>query len=134
MKKKAVIIVMLTLLLFISACHKEKSAIDLINGQYFDWDTWNETVFVIDENLYHIVNIHDISKEDLQTSKVISEKVFLKDLGDKYYVEQGQMINELTYYLIWCEKLNLYLLVPYKERRKLFDFCPARPLGYCLEP
>ena len=118
MKKKAVIIVMLTLLLFISACHKEKSAIDLINGQYFDWDTRNETVFVIDENLYHIVNIHDISKEDLQTSKVIREKVFLKDLGDKYYVEQGQMINELTYYRILCEKLNLYLLGPYQESRK----------------
>ncbi len=134
MKKRMIVVVLLVVILVITACHnKEKSAIDLITGQYFDWNTQSENVFVIDDNLYHIVNIHDISREDLETSTVISEEVHITELDNKYYIEQGHVNNKLTYYLIWCEKLDLYLLVPYKVRRKLFDFDPARPLGYCLE-
>lgn len=130
--KKTAIFIMITLFLVISACNKEKRAIELITGQYFDWNTQSKNVFVIDDNLYHIVNIHDISREDLETSTVISKEVYITELDNKYYIEQGHVKNKLTYYLIWCEKLDLYLLVPYKVRRKLFDFDPARPLGYCL--
>ena len=121
----------ITMFLAVSACHKEKSAIELITGQYFDWDQ-REYIFVIDESLYHIVNIHDISYEDLETSTVISEEVHITDSDNKSYVEQGHLKNKLSYYLIRCEKLGLYLLVPHKEPKKLFG-CAARPLGYCLK-
>ena len=131
MKKRMIVVVLLVVILVIPACHnKEKSAIDLITGQYFDWNTWYKNVFVIDDNLYHIVNIHDISREDLETSTVISEEVYITELDNKYYVEQGRDKNNLTYYLIRCEKLGLYLLVPYYDRSIL----PWRALGYCLEP
>ena len=122
---------MLTLFLAISACHKEKSAIELITGQYFDWNTQTKNVFVIDDNPYHIVNIHDISREDLETSTVISDEVSITELDDKYCIEQGRVKNKLTYYLIRCEKLELYILVPHEVHRSLFDH--SRPLGYCLE-
>lgn len=131
MKKRMIVVVLLVLILVIPACHnKEKSAIDLITGQYFDWNTQSKNVFVIDDNLYHIVNIHDISREDLETSTVISEEVYITELDNKYYVEQGRDKNNLTYYLIRCEKLGLYLLVPYYDRSAL----PWRALGFCLEP
>ena len=135
MKKlmRFIIPVVLVLLLAMSACHNEKSAIELITGQYFDWATQSEWTFVIDGSQYHTVNIHEIPREDLETSTIISEEVFFTDSDNKCYVEQGQMKNKLTYYLLRCEKLGLYLLVPHKERRKLFDFDPARPLGFCLE-
>lgn len=131
MKKRMIVVVLLVVILVITACHnKEKSAIDLITGQYFDWDTQSKNVFVIDDNLYHIVNIHNISREDLETSTVISEEVYITELDNKYYVEQGRNKNDLTYYLIRCEKLGLYLLVPYYDRSAL----PWRALGFCLEP
>ncbi len=129
--KKTAIVIMLTLFLAISACHKGKNAIELITGQYFDWNTQTKNVFVIDDNPYHIVNIHDISREDLETSTVISDEVSITELDDKYYIEQGRVKNELTYYLIRCEKLELYLLVPHEVHRSLLDH--SRPLGYCLE-
>jgi len=88
---------------------------------------------VIDGSLYHIVNINNISAEDLETSTVISEEVYTTDSDNIFYVKQGKVKNKITYYLIRCEKLSLYLLVPHKEPKNLFG-CPARPLGFCLEP
>ncbi|MBQ7445211.1 MAG: hypothetical protein IJS71_04635 [Clostridia bacterium] len=131
MKKRMIVVVLLVLILVIPACHnKEKSAIDLITGQYFDW-THNENEFVIEGSLYHTVNIHVIAREDLETSTVVSEAVHIKTgSDDRRYVEQGREKNNLTYYLIRCEKLGLYLLVPYYDRSML----PWRALGFCLEP
>lgn len=132
MNKNTIFIIILALLLILPACHnKEKSAIDLITGQYFDWDQHNEKEFVIEGSLYHIVNIHVIAREDLETSTVVSEAVhIITGSDDRRYVEQGRDKNNLTYYLIRCEKLGLYLLVPYYDRSML----PWRALGYCLEP
>ena len=132
MKKRMIVVVLLVVILVITACHnKEKSAIDLITGQYFDWDQYNENEFVIEGSLYHIVNIHVIAREDLETSTVVSEAVhIITGSDDRRYVEQGRNKNDLTYYLIRCEKLGLYLLVPYYDRSAL----PWRALGYCLEP
>lgn len=131
MKKRMIVVVLLVLILVIPACHnKEKSAIDLITGQYFDWQQY-EREFVIEGSLYHNVNIHVIAREDLETSTIVSEAVhIITGSDDPWYVEQGRDKNNLTYYLIRCEKLGLYLLVPYFDRSIL----PWRALGYCLEP
>ncbi len=136
MKKKLIIVVLIALIIVVPACrNKETSAIELITGQYFDWNTQSNSVFVIDERLYHAVDIHAIAREDLETSIVVSEEVhIITDSEGRWCVEYGRANNDLPFILLRCEKLGLYLLVPYRAQRYLFDFDPARPLGYCLEP
>ena len=129
-KKIIVIVVLLVLVFVVPACHKEMSVSELISGSYFDWYTGSEMVFAIDNGVYHTVDIHNISTEDIETSRIVHEKVYVTEYDDKRYVEQGSVKDALTYYLIQSEKPGLYLLVPHYELEMDYDF--ARPLGFCL--
>ena len=131
--KKAVILILTVLAVLLPACQKTPDAFELITRQDFDWSTREEKPFIIESREYMLIDIHELAEEDLKTSTIVNESVDILWEDDAYYVVLEPSDNSgLKYYLLFCEKLGLYFLVPHKERPKLFN--EHRALGFCLAP